>query len=180
MAHILFVKGNPKDAHNSNTLQLATRFLDTYRQHHPADSIEELDLYGGSVPLLDGDVFNGWGKISKKDTLQFEEQRKVERLNALVDQFLAADKLILAAPMWNFGYPPMVKAYLDSIAVAGRTFRYTVEGPEGLSGGQESDCFGDARRYLLARGRRTDGALDQSPTHFFQAARHYSGGARCR
>ena len=134
MAHILYVKGNPKILGDSNTLKLAEHFLDVYRQDHPNDQIEELDLYNGSVPLLDGDVFNGWGKLAKKGELQFEERQKVERLGTLVDQFLAADKLILAAPMWNFGYPPMVKAYLDSIAVAGRTFNYTADGPEGLVG----------------------------------------------
>lgn len=55
--------------------------------------------------------------------------------NAQVDAFLAADTVVIGAPMYNFAVPSQLKAWIDSILVAGKTFRYTPEGRvEGLAG----------------------------------------------
>ncbi|HLY53798.1 MAG TPA: NAD(P)H-dependent oxidoreductase [Steroidobacteraceae bacterium] len=51
-------------------------------------------------------------------------------------QFLAADVLVIGAPIYNFSIPSQLKAWIDRISVAGRTFRYTANGPEGLAGGK--------------------------------------------
>ncbi|WP_133478379.1 FMN-dependent NADH-azoreductase [Cognatilysobacter segetis] len=55
---------------------------------------------------------------------------------AVLDEFLAADVVVIGAPMYNFGVPSTLKAWLDRISVAGKTFRYTAEGPEGLVHGK--------------------------------------------
>ena len=52
-------------------------------------------------------------------------------------EFLAADTLVVGAPMYNFSVPTQLKAWIDRIAQAGRTFRYTANGPEGLAGGKK-------------------------------------------
>ena len=53
----------------------------------------------------------------------------------VLDEFLAADTVIIGAPMYNFGIPSQLKAWIDRITIAGKTFRYTAEGrPEGLVG----------------------------------------------
>lgn len=52
-------------------------------------------------------------------------------------EFLAADAVVVAAPMYNFTIPTQLKAWIDRIAVAGQTFRYTEAGPEGLCGGKK-------------------------------------------
>ncbi|NUR23370.1 FMN-dependent NADH-azoreductase [Frateuria sp.] len=54
----------------------------------------------------------------------------------VMDEFLAADVIVLGAPMYNFGIPSQLKSWIDHIAVAGKTFRYTANGPEGLAGGK--------------------------------------------
>ena len=54
--------------------------------------------------------------------------------SAVLEEFLAADTVVLGAPMYNFSLPSQLKAWIDRIAVSGRTFRYTAEGPEGLAG----------------------------------------------
>jgi FMN-dependent NADH-azoreductase len=51
--------------------------------------------------------------------------------SAVVDELLGAEVLILEVPMYNFGIPSTLKAWLDTVAVAGRTFHYTAEGPQG-------------------------------------------------
>ena len=54
--------------------------------------------------------------------------------HSIVDEFLAADTVVIGAPMYNFGVPSQLKAWMDRIAIAGKTFRYTENGPEGLAG----------------------------------------------
>ena len=54
----------------------------------------------------------------------------------MLDEFLAADIVVIGAPMYNFAAPSQLKAWIDRILVAGRTFRYTATGPEGLAAGK--------------------------------------------
>lgn len=54
----------------------------------------------------------------------------------VMDEFLAADVIVVGAPMYNFGVTSQLKAWIDRIAVAGKTFHYTANGPEGLAGGK--------------------------------------------
>jgi FMN-dependent NADH-azoreductase len=56
--------------------------------------------------------------------------------SSVLDEFLAADTVVIGAPMYNFTLPSQLKAWLDRILVAGKTFRYTESGPEGLAGGK--------------------------------------------
>jgi FMN-dependent NADH-azoreductase len=56
--------------------------------------------------------------------------------NQMLEDFLAADIVVIGAPMYNFGIPSQLKAWIDRIAVAGKTFRYGANGPEGLAGGK--------------------------------------------
>jgi len=67
----------------------------------------------------------------------------------VLDEFLAADTVVIGAPMYNFTLPTQLKSWIDRILVAGKTFRYTENGPEGLAGG---------KRVIigLARGGRYD------------------------
>lgn len=56
--------------------------------------------------------------------------------SSVLDEFLAADTIVIGAPMYNFTLPTQLKAWLDRILIAGKTFRYTADGPEGLAGGR--------------------------------------------
>ena len=56
---------------------------------------------------------------------------------AVMDEFLSADVIVVGAPMYNFGIPSQLKAWIDRVAVAGKTFRYTADGPHGLAGGKQ-------------------------------------------
>lgn len=55
----------------------------------------------------------------------------------VMDEFLSADVIVIGAPMYNFGIPSQLKAWIDRVAVAGKTFRYTADGPQGLAGGKK-------------------------------------------
>jgi FMN-dependent NADH-azoreductase len=55
---------------------------------------------------------------------------------SVLDEFLAAETIVIGAPMYNFTLPTQLKAWLDRVMIAGETFRYTADGPEGLAGGK--------------------------------------------
>ncbi|QHW29962.1 FMN-dependent NADH-azoreductase [Paenibacillus rhizovicinus] len=135
MAKLLYITAHPHDHQTSFSMAVGQAFLDAYREAHPQDEIKHLDLYNMDIPHIDADVFSGWGKLrggGEFKDLSSGEQRKVSRLGELVDEFVAGDKYVFVTPMWNFSYPPIMKAYIDSICVAGKTFKYTQEGPVGL------------------------------------------------
>ena len=56
--------------------------------------------------------------------------------SSTVDEFLEADTVVIGAPMYNFTLPSQLKAWIDRVLIAGKTFRYTADGPEGLVGGK--------------------------------------------
>ncbi|WP_308639365.1 FMN-dependent NADH-azoreductase [Paenibacillus silvisoli] len=135
MAKVLYITAHPHDHQASFSLAVGKAFIDSYRESHPQDEVVHLDLYNLDIPHIDADVFSGWGKLRSGgdfSSLSAEEQKKVTRLGELVDQFVEADKYVFATPMWNFSYPPIMKAYIDAVCVAGKTFKYTAEGPVGL------------------------------------------------
>lgn len=64
-------------------------------------------------------------------------QADVDAGKAALEEFLDADVVVIGAPMYNFGIPSQLKAWIDRLAVAGKTFRYGAMGPEGLCGGKK-------------------------------------------
>ncbi|HBV98134.1 MAG: FMN-dependent NADH-azoreductase [Peptococcaceae bacterium BICA1-7] len=135
MSTVLYITANPKSADQSYSLSVAEEFLKAYRKESPGDEIVSIDLYKTDIPFVDPDVLSGWGKLEHGeafDKLNPEEQSKVARINQMADQFMAADRYIFVTPLWNLGIPPKMKAYIDTIVVVGKTFKYTDQGPVGL------------------------------------------------
>ncbi|ANE48407.1 FMN-dependent NADH-azoreductase [Paenibacillus swuensis] len=135
MATVLYITAHPHDDKASYSMAVGKEFISAYRESNPQDEVVHLDLYSVDVPQIDTDVFSGWGKLASGtefSALSDEEKRKVGSLGQLVDQFIAADKYVFVNPMWNFSFPPVMKAYIDAVSVAGKTFKYTAQGPVGL------------------------------------------------
>jgi FMN-dependent NADH-azoreductase len=63
-------------------------------------------------------------------------QRELRAVDAALDEFLWADVIVVGAPMYNFGVPSQLKTWVDALAFAGKTFRFTATGAEGLCGGR--------------------------------------------
>ena len=141
MAQVLYITAHPHDESQSYSMAVGKAFIDSYKEKNPNDEVVHVDLYSENIPHIDADVFSGWGKLRSGqafDELSSEEKAKVSRLNELSDQFIAADKYVFVTPLWNFSFPPVMKAYLDSVAVAGKTFKYTEQGPVGLLPGKKA------------------------------------------
>jgi len=92
--------------------------------------------------------------------------------NEVMDEFFAADVIVLGAPMYNFGIPSQLKAWIDRIAVAGKTFRYTANGPEGLAGGKRV-IVASSRGGVYAQG--TAGAAMDFQENYLRAVFGFLG-----
>ncbi|MBE0343591.1 FMN-dependent NADH-azoreductase, partial [Paenibacillus sp. 28ISP30-2] len=84
------------------------------------------------LPYLNANMINGTFKSARGLELNAEEARLANIANGYLDQFLAADKVVFAFPLWNMTIPAVLHTYIDYLNQAGRTFKYTAEGPVGL------------------------------------------------
>jgi FMN-dependent NADH-azoreductase len=130
---------------NSASRELTTSIVEQFKRTQWGEEIVYRDLAANPLPHLTFEAF--------ADT-------------AVLDEFLAADTIVIGAPMYNFGIPSQLKAWFDRIAIAGTTFRYTENGPEGMVGdkrvivalarggfygeGQPAAGFEFVERYLKA------------------------------
>jgi FMN-dependent NADH-azoreductase len=120
---------------NSVSRQLTERVVAQWRAAHPGTAVEYLDLAADAPSHLSADSlgFRAGPGAANLSEVQRRENAISERL---VSQFLAADVIVVGAPMYNFSVPTQLKAWIDRIAQAGRTFTYTEKGPQGLAGGK--------------------------------------------
>ncbi|MCQ6267660.1 FMN-dependent NADH-azoreductase [Fictibacillus sp. WQ 8-8] len=135
MAKVLYITAHPHNETQSFSMAAGKAFIDTYKEVNADDEVVHIDLYKENIPQIDADVFSGWGKLQSGkgfEELSAEEKTKVQRLGELSEKFVEADKYVFVTPLWNFSFPPVMKAYLDSVAVAGKSFKYTEQGPVGL------------------------------------------------
>src|SRR5213080_637820 len=117
MTKVLYITAHPHDDTKSYSMAVGKAFIDTYKEANPNDEVVQVDLYKENIPQIDVDVFSGWGKLQSGkgfDELSSEEKAKVGRLSELCDQFISADKYVFVTPMWNFSFPPVMKAYMDA------------------------------------------------------------------
>ena len=102
---------------------------------HSTTTVEHLDLVLEPIPHLGPDALAL--RMGVDDASLTNEQRRENALTErLLAQFLGADVVVVGAPMYNFSIPSQLKAWIDRLAQAGRTFKYTEQGPVGLATGK--------------------------------------------
>jgi FMN-dependent NADH-azoreductase len=148
MSNVLVIESSARKE-GSFSRQLTADFIAQWRAAHPQDSIVVRDLADEQVPHLDIDLLSGWMKPA--DQQSATEKAAAARSDALTAELLAADVLVLGAPMYNFAIPSTLKSWLDHVLRAGVTFKYTETGPQGLLGGKRAFVL-TARGGILAGG----------------------------
>jgi FMN-dependent NADH-azoreductase len=120
---------------NSVSRQLTAQIVAQWRAGHPDTSVDYLDLATDAPSHLSADSL-GFRLPAQTENLSEVQKRENAVSEALVSQFLAADVIVVGAPLYNFSIPSQLKAWIDRVAQAGRTFTYTDKGPQGLAGGK--------------------------------------------
>ncbi len=109
---------------NSASRELSAAIVARWRDAVPALTVTYRDLAGTPLPHLSG------GSLAGADPGEAADAQRV------LQEFLDADVIVIGAPMYNFGVPSTLKAWIDRVLVAGTTFRYTESGPQGLARGK--------------------------------------------
>jgi len=105
-----------------------------WKSEHPEDVVIVRDIVNTPLPHIDSTLLSGLFSPAASHTE--EVKAALARVDELVEEFMDSDIIVIGAPMYNFGIPSTLKAWIDHIAQAGRTFEYTEKGPVGLVKGK--------------------------------------------
>lgn len=136
----LIIRAHPFEANNSRSMELTDAFVEAFKEAHPDAQVQELRLYDVAIPEIDLDLLTGWSSLGAGEHfahLSNAQQNKITLFNTYTQQFLDADVIMIANPLWNLSVPTRLKAWIDTVVVSGRTFRYNDQGEaEGLAQGK--------------------------------------------
>jgi FMN-dependent NADH-azoreductase len=131
---------------------------------HPGATVTYRDLDARPAPHQSGALMAARGLDPAARSA--DQARDVADADAVLNEFLAADVVVIGAPMYNFGIPSTLKSWIDHLAIAGETFRYSEAGVQGLAGG---------KRIILASSRGGFYGAD-APAAFLQHQESYLRG----
>jgi FMN-dependent NADH-azoreductase len=130
MKQILIVESSPRGTESASR-QLTKKLTERLKQLYPEANFLKHDLAKDPLPHLDYQTVKA---IFTKDRAEAESLKEALRLSdQLTEEVLSSDLLVIGSPMWNFGLPSSLKAWIDHIVRPGKTFRYTGNGAEGLA-----------------------------------------------
>lgn len=120
---------------NSASRLLSSEVVKAWQAAEPSAVVTYRDLASDAISHFSATTLVAAGTAA--ELRNAAQQHEAELSASTLAEFLAADAVVIAAPMYNFTIPTQLKAWIDRIAVAGQTFRYTEAGPEGLCGGKK-------------------------------------------
>lgn len=135
MKNILLIESSPR-GNDSYSHQAARSIVNDLKTRNPGSSVVVRDL-GQKPPPHVGMAFIG-GMYAAPEQRTPDQARSLALSDTLIDELFAADTIVIAAPMHNFGVPSTLKAWIDHISRAGRTFSYGANGPQGLLKGKRA------------------------------------------
>lgn len=129
MPRLLRIDVSPR-MEGSSSRTIANQFIDVWKRKYPDGEIINRDLAKITLPHLDADTTAAF--VTPPEERDDVLQEAVTLSDQLVQEFLTADEILISSPMYNFGVPSTLKAYIDHIIRAGYTFSYHPQ--EGFSG----------------------------------------------
>jgi FMN-dependent NADH-azoreductase len=138
MSTLLHINSSVR-ASGSVSRQLTGEFIAQWQAARPEFRIVERDLASQPVPHITEETIGAYFTPAKSRSA--EQTEAVKLSDELVAELMAADVIVIGAPMYNFSVSSALKAWIDHIARAGVTFKYTAAGPVGLLGGKKVFVF---------------------------------------
>jgi FMN-dependent NADH-azoreductase len=137
MARLLYVEASPRKQ-RSASIEVAQAFLAAYRAAHPDDEIETLDLWAVDLPEFDGAALEAKYAGLSGTPLTEAQETAWRRIRELAQPFHAAERLLFAVPLWNFGIPYKLKHLIDVVSQKDVLFSFTEQGFSGLLRGRKA------------------------------------------
>lgn len=138
MANVLHIDSSVRHT-GSLSRQLGGEFIAKWKAANPSDTIVTRDLASAPLPHLTEQLIGAF--FTPPEQRNADQAHTIKLSDALVDELLAADTIVIGAPMYNFSVTSGLKAWIDHVARAGRTFKYGASGPEGLVTGKKVYVF---------------------------------------
>jgi FMN-dependent NADH-azoreductase len=135
MNNILLITASPRGAASYSTT-VATALAGRLADAHPGAVVTHRDLGAEPLPHLDGMLLSALS-AANRDGLSPQVLASALRADAAIAQLFAADAIVIAAPMINFGMSTQLKSWFDHVLRAGTTFGYSEAGPKGLVTGKK-------------------------------------------
>src|SRR5208337_3392447 len=129
MNNILFIQSSPRNA-ESYSQRVARSIVDDITRRCRDTKVTVRNLAVNPPPHVGQTFVGALAAAPQQQTLQQADALALSE--ELIDELAAADLVVMAVPMHNFGIPSTLKAWIDHVARAGRTFAYTHNGPQGL------------------------------------------------
>ncbi|ACB61180.1 MAG TPA: NAD(P)H dehydrogenase [Exiguobacterium sp.] len=138
MSRLLFIEANDSTHQKKGiSSHMNEAFLSSYRTHHPEDEIVVLNLFEERLPFFDLRLASAAAKLFRGESVDPDDDVPIGKLQEYLTGFLDSDKIVFSFPMWNLTVPAPLHNYMDYLAQAGQTFRYTAEGSIGLVKGKQ-------------------------------------------
>jgi FMN-dependent NADH-azoreductase len=124
MANLLYIEASPRKE-RSASIKVSREFVDSYKNSHPDDWVEVLDLWEKKLSPFDGDIINAKYRILHGEPHTAAEKEAWRTVEDIINHFKGFDKYLFSLPMWNFGIPYILKHYIDILVQPGYTFSYS-------------------------------------------------------
>ena len=131
--NILHIDASASDAATSHSRRLSAELVEQLKAANPGASVTYRDVAADRLPHVDTTIREAWTPEGEGDAALADTAARSKRL---VDELKAADVVVIGSPMYNFTVPSTLKAWIDHVAIAGQTFRFTSSGAEGLLSGK--------------------------------------------
>jgi FMN-dependent NADH-azoreductase len=165
MERLLYIEASPRKK-RSASIQVSKAFLAAYREANPGDQIETFDIWAEQFPDFNESVFEAkYAGLSGVQRTQ-DQEKAWASIRTLARPFLAADKLLLGVPLWNFGIPYRLKQLIDLITHKDILFSFDGQNFQGLMKAQKA-------AVVYARGLDYQSSHSPTPAEFYDLQKPY-------
>ncbi len=127
MKKLLYISVNSKPEELSASKTVARNFINKFLEKNTDFQVEEIDLYKEHIPRLEYQYFEHRNCVideNDANKLDSKDQKEIQRIRELCDQFISANVYVIAAPMWSLSFPAPLKEYIDCIMQNEKTIKF--------------------------------------------------------
>lgn len=135
---VLFINSCVRGREISRSYKIAEKFIEAIKKADNQSQIKELDLMEVNPPYMSYSNFQTRDELTNKGELD-------DAIFSLAKEFADADRIVVAAPFWEYSFPAILKAYIENVSIAGIAFKYTEDGSVGL-------CKAQKMMFITTRG----------------------------
>ena len=152
MSDLLYIEASPRKERSYST-QVARTFVETYKENHPQEEIDYLDLWSEDLPTFNGSMLDAKYAVMHGAEPSVREKESWALVRNFFNRFDQAKKYVLSVPMWNFGVPYKLKHYIDVNTQPGMAWSFSTEsGYTGLCTGKAVVIYSSAGVYHTGSG----------------------------